>query len=136
MPDHDLTAEQRAVRSVARLAAWTLAWLASLALARFGPGQLWDSQAISWLAITANVVVGLGWVLAHAAYLRSVDELQRKIMLEAMAVALAVGLVGGFAYAAANHAELVTVEADIAFFSTLLGVVYAVASVAGTLRYR
>ena len=137
MPAHNQTMDQRATRSIGRMAVWTLAWMATLALARFGPGLLWDSQpVIGWIAIAVNLIVGVGWVFDHARYLRELDDLQRKIMLEAMAVALGVGLVGGFAYAAANNVGLIAFDANIAFFSALMGVVYAVASVVGTLRYR
>lgn len=53
-----------------------------------------------------------------------------------MAVALGVGLVGGFAYGAANSIGLIDFGANIVFFSVLMAVVYSVASVVGTLRYR
>jgi tRNA A37 threonylcarbamoyltransferase TsaD len=45
-----------------------------------------------------------------------VDELQREIMLDAIAVALGVGLVGGFSYAAASSANLLAFDANIALF--------------------
>ncbi len=137
MQAHNQTGNQRAIRNVGRLAVWTLAWLATLALAMFGPSLLWDSQPVaSWIAIAANLVTGVGWIATQAGYLRGVDELQRKIMLDAMAVALGVGLVGGFAYAAANSVNLIAYDASIAFFSALMAVVYMVAIVAGNLRYR
>jgi hypothetical protein len=56
--------------------------------------------------------------------------------MDAMAVALGVGLVGGFAYAVTDAAGLIVLEGGIAFVSALMGVVYAVASVIGTIRYR
>lgn len=81
-----------------QLALWTLAWVASLALARLGPSLLWDSQpAASWAAVAINVAVGIGWIIAHARYLRGIDEMQRKIMQDALAVTLGVGWIGGFA---------------------------------------
>ncbi len=137
MEETKQTRNQREIRSVARLAAWTFAWMVTLALARFGPDLLWDSQpVVSWIAIAANVLVGIGWVVAHASFLRGVDDLQRKIMLDAIAAALGVGLVGGFAYAVASSAGLIAVDANVAFFSILMGLVYLVAIAIGNLRYR
>ena len=109
MQAHDQTGGyQQAFRASAGLAIWTVAWTASLALARFGPVHLWDSQpAASWAAVAANLAVGIGWIVAHARYLRGIDELQRKIMQEALAVTLGVGWVGGFAYVVADAADLV-----------------------------
>lgn len=138
MRAHDYArGHQTATRASLQLAAWTLAWTASLALARFGPTEFWDSQAIpSWAAVTANLAVGIGWIFAHARYLQGIDELQRKIVQDALAVTLGIGWVGGFAYLAADSAGLIAREADIGLFAALLGVVYMCAIFIGHLRYR
>ena len=123
--------------TVLPLAIWTIAWVASLALAKFGSSGLWDSNPVlSWIAIAANVAVGIGWIVAHARYLRGVDDLQRKILMDALAIALGAGLVGGLAFSVANGAGLVSFDSDIAFVSILMGVVYIITVAVGTLRYR
>ena len=137
MQESKQTITTRANRNSLGLAIWTFAWLATLALAKFGPDVLWDSLPVAgWTLIAVNLIVGSGWIVAHARYLRGVDDLQRKIMLDAIAVALGAGLVGGFAYAAANGIDLITFDANVAFLSTLMAVVYLVAMVVGSLRYR
>ena len=129
--------DKQAFRKVVPTAIWTLIWIVSLAVARFGPDLLWDgNQVVTWVAIGVNVALGIGWIVVHARYLRRVDDLQRKILTDAMAVALGLGLVGGFAYAAADQAGLVAIDSPIAILAAFMGVVYALASVAGTLRYR
>jgi hypothetical protein len=118
---------------------WTLAWVGTLALARFGPESLWDSQgqpAASWAAVAVNVLVGAGWIVAFTRYLRALDDLQRKIVQDALAVTLGVGWVAGFGYVVADAAGLVTADLDLALFPALLGVVFVVAFVVGGLRYR
>jgi hypothetical protein len=128
---------QDSIKLTARLALWTLAWAATLALASFGPRLLWDSQPVaSWAAVATNLAVGIGWIVAHARYLRGIDELQRKIMQDALAVTLGVGWVGGFAYVVADAAGLVAYDVDIAVFPALLGVVYLIAFIVGKIRYR
>jgi len=138
VPAHNQTGgHQEAMKTTARLALWTLAWVATLALARFGPTYIWDSQPVaSWTAIATNVVVGIGWIVAHARYLRAIDELQRKIMQDAMAITLGVGWVGGFAYVVADAADLIAYEANVAIFPVLLAAVYMIAVVVGHLRYQ
>jgi hypothetical protein len=121
---------------VVQLAIWTLAWVASLALANFGPSLLWDSDVLSWIAIGVNLVAGAGWIVAHARYLRAVDDLQRKILMDALAIALGVAVVGGCAVSVAASAGLIAFQADVAFISVLSGLVYIVAVGVGTLRYR
>lgn len=127
---------QRSSTGTAQLAIWTLAWLVTLALARFGPELWWGSATLSWIAIIVNLVAGVGWMVAHARFLGTVDDLQRKILMDAMAVALGVTLVGGCAYAAAHHAGLIPWDADIALLSIAMAVVYLIGVAVGTLRYR
>ncbi len=128
---------QDSIKATARLALWTFAWVATLALARFGPISLWDSQPVaSWAAVATNLVVGVGWIVAHARFLRGIDELQRKIMQDALAVTLGVGWVGGFAYVVADAADLIAYDVGAGVFPVLLGVVYMVATLVGNVRYR
>ena len=130
-------AVERAWGSVLMLAIWTVVWIATLALAKFGPETLWDSQpVVSWIAVAVNLAAGAGWIVAHARYLRGVDDLQRKIFMDAIAVALGAGLVGGFAYSAASTAGLISFDSDIAFLSVLMSIVYLLAIAAGFVRYR
>jgi hypothetical protein len=121
-----------------RLVLWTLAWAATLALAKFGPELSWDSQqaVASWAAVAANLVVGIGWIVAFTRFLRGIDELQRKIVQDALAITLGVGWVGGFAYVVADAAGLVAYDVNLAVFPALLGVVYMIAFVVGKIRYR
>jgi hypothetical protein len=101
--------------------------VATLVLAKFGPSHLWDSQPVaSWAAVVTNLAVGIGWIVAHARFLRGIDELQRKIMQDALAVTLGVGWVGGFAYMVADAADLIAYDADIGVFATLLAAVYMI----------
>lgn len=129
--------QQKAVKSSAQLAVWTFAWTASVALATFGPGSLWDGHVVaSWAAVAVNLTMGIGWMVAHARYLRALDELQRKIMQDALAITLGVGWVGGFAYVVAKAAELVAHDAEVALLSVLMAVTYMAAIAVGHLRYR
>lgn len=130
------TAIRRDLKNTGRLALWTFLWVVTLALAMFGPDTLWNSTVMSWVALSVNLVVGGGWIIAHAAFLRGVDDLQRKIMLDAIALALGVGLVGGCAYATASTVGLISLEANIGYLSILMALVYIVAVAVGNLRYR
>jgi hypothetical protein len=134
---HNQTGDyHEANKATAGLVIWTLAWVATLALARFGPEYLWDSEPVgSWAAVVLNLAVGIGWIGAHARFLRGIDELQRKIMQDALAVTLGVGWVGGFAYVVADAAGLIAGDPNIALFPSLLAVVYMIAIVGGHLRY-
>lgn len=137
MTDDKQTETRRTSGSVLSLALWTLAWVATLALAQFGP-QLWGSQPVlTWLAIAINLAVGIGWIVAHARWLRTQDDLQRKILMDALALALGVGLVGSLAYAVASSNGLIDFDFGLAaVFPVLAGVTYMIATAVGTFRYR
>lgn len=137
MHTHPQTPNQRALGHTARLAAWTLAWVLSLALAKFGPEHLWDGNEVaSGLAIAQNVAIGIGMIVAHARFLQGIDELQRKIQMEAMAITLGTGMVGGLAYSTVSNAGLIESGAEIGPLIVLMAVVYIAAIAVGTLRYR
>ena len=127
----------RMIRNVLGLAAVTAAWVASLALANFGPEILWNHQPVpTLLAILFNVVVGAGMLFANKRYLQSLDELQRAIQLQAMAWTLGAGLVGGLAWTLLARHDLIGIEAEIAHLVMFMGAVYLAGCVAGLLRYR
>ena len=139
MHEHGETASYRDQnKTTAQLALWTLAWLVTLAAARFGPELLWGAQqqAASWVAVALNVLVGIVWIVAFARFLRALDDLWRKIMQDALAVTLGAGWVIGFAYVVANGAGLMASDPNVALFPVLLGVIYVIAVVVGRIRYR
>ncbi len=125
-------------KASARLVLWTFAWAATLALAKFGPQRLWDpsQQPASWAAVAVNLAAGVAWIVAFTRFLRALDELQRKIMLDALGITLGVGWVLGFSYVVADTAGLVARDVSIAVLPALMGVVFVAAFAAGKFRYR
>ncbi|MEU4549982.1 hypothetical protein [Nonomuraea dietziae] len=139
MQAHTTTGDyQESTKAAVRLVLWTLAWTATLAAAKFGPELWWDSQqpVASWAAVAVNLAVGIGWIVAFTRFLQRIDELQRKVMQEALAISLGAGWVGGFAYVVADAAGLITYDVNTAVLPALLGVVFVIAFAAGMIRYR
>lgn len=134
--DQHTRGQRNAIRISAQLALWTVTWAATVALARFGPAHLWDSQAASWAAVGLNLAAGVGWIVAHARYLQGLDELERKINLDALAVTLGVGFVVGLAYVTVDKAELITRDVNVALLPVLMTAVYVITIAAGRVRYR
>lgn len=127
----------RLVRNTLGLAAWTVAWVASVALAAFGPGALWNDQpAPTLVAIAFSVLVGVGMLFANKRNLQGLDELQRTIQLQAMAWSLGAGLVGGTAWTLFARHDLVGFEAEIGHLVAFMALVYLAGCIAGVLRYR
>ncbi|WP_127502047.1 hypothetical protein [Actinoplanes solisilvae] len=125
------------LKMTARFALWTVAWAATVALAKFGPQGLWDpdQRAVSWAAVAVNFAVGIGWIVAFTRLLRGLDELQRKIMQNALAVTLGVGWVVAFAYFVADAAGIAR-DVNIAVLPALMGGVFVLAFAVGKIQYR
>ncbi|MBT8083265.1 MAG: hypothetical protein KJO56_12645 [Gammaproteobacteria bacterium] len=128
--------EERARQNTVQLAMWTAAWLITMALAVFGPTFLWTSKTLSLVAILVNLVVGAFMLIANKRHLDGLDELQRKIQIDAMALALGVGLVAGLAYSTADIVEVIAFDAEISYLVMLVSVVYLLGILLGRRRYQ
>lgn len=126
----------RTRRDLLRLAGWTGAWAVTMALATFGPARMWDAPGLTLLAILLNLAIGVGMIRANIRHLGTLDEMMRRIQLEAMALALGVGVVVGMSYSLLDTTDLIAAHAEIASLVMLIGVTYLVGSVVGYWRYR
>lgn len=116
---------------------WTVGWVVTLAIATFGPTFLWDyNSGISLLFIVINTIVGAGMILMNRKYLNGLDEMQKKVAMDAMAIALGVGVVGGISYSTLDIANVIPYDAEISFVVMLISITYVVAVVVGNLRYK
>ena len=123
-------------RNTVRLAYWTSAWVATMALAAFGPRFFWDYATLPTLAaVLVNLVVGFGMIVANRRYLRGLDELHQKIFLEAGAASLGVGLVCGLSYELLENIRLIAFEPRISHLVVLMCITFLVGMVAGHRRY-
>lgn len=108
-----------------QLAIWNLLWTASMALAAFGPVFLWNKVIwISAISILINFALGLGMIRAQIQHIKSLDELQRKIQMEAMGIALGVGIIGGLSYSLLDITNVILVDAEISFLVMAISITY------------
>ncbi|MDH3399996.1 MAG: hypothetical protein OEM03_03425 [Chromatiales bacterium] len=127
----------RTRKSTRRLAYWTLAWTLSMAVAAFGPIFLWsDNNLITALAIFINLAMGIGMITANKRHLDGLDELQKKVALEAMALALGVGIVFGLGYSLIEVTHLLPLKAQISHLVILVSLTYLVGTILGNRRYK
>lgn len=116
---------------------WTLAWVLSMALIAFGPKFLWDNnESLNMIGILFNFLVGIGMILANKKHLNDLDELQRKIQLEAMAVALGIAVVAGLSYSMMDLWNLISYDAEISHLVIIIGLSYLTGTIVGNLRYK
>ena len=70
-----------------RLFIWSVVWVLATAGAAFGPKNLWNLNTfLTIIAVLIHISIGLGMIRVFKQFLLGLDELQRKIHLDAMAI--------------------------------------------------
>lgn len=126
----------RAEHHLTHLGAWTGAWVISMAVATFGPNFIWDLQALTVIAVLINFIIGIGMILANIRHLRGLDELMRRIQLEAMGLSLGIGIVLGLSYSLLDITDVITTDAEISYLVILITLVYIVSLMINKRRYQ
>lgn len=123
-------------KNTKNLAFYTTLWVVSMAFATFGPKFIWDdNKTLTFIGVFINAIFGLFMILANIKHLKGLDELQKKIHLEGMALALGVGVVGGFSYSLLDTTNLIAQDAEISFLVILIALTYLVTVIIGQKRY-
>ena len=131
----DSTAQTK--KNTKRLFFWSVIWVLATAGVSFGPKNLWNFN--TWLTIIAVLIhigLGLGMIRVFKQYLKGLDELQRKIQLDAMALSLGIGLVLGSSYEMLEDIKLIPFEPEIPHLLILMSLTYVVGTVLGNRKYQ
>jgi hypothetical protein len=131
----DITAQTK--KNTLRLFFWTGAWVLATAGAAFGPRFLWDFNTLpTVLGVLIHISIGFGMIRVFKQYLLGLDELQRKIQLDAMALTLGVGMVVGVSYELLEDIKLITFEPEISHLILLMCLTYCIGIILGNRRYQ
>ena len=123
--------------STIRLARWTGLWVAATALMSFGPVFLWNKAVVFTLfAVGLSVAVGAGMILANKNYLAELDELQRKVYLDAMAITVGVAVIVPIPYKVLEKYAVIPFHADVEHLMMLMSLTFVVSLIYGTRRYQ
>ena len=143
----DITAQTK--KNTLRLFFWTVAWvLATAGWAGISTSAVFEQIAIGSknlfnfktlpiiIAVLVHIGLGLGMLRAFKQYLLGLDELQRKIQLDAMALSLGVGLVLGCSYELLKDIKLIPFDPEIPHLLILMSLTYVVGAVLGHRKYQ
>jgi hypothetical protein len=129
--------QSRIRANVRRLAYWNGAWVAATALMAFGPKFLWNrALGFTLLAVGLDIAVGVGMILSTKRHVMELDELQRKVYLNALGITVGVALIAGIPFSVMDTYHVIPFKADIAHLVILMGLTFFVSFVYGTRRYR
>ena len=124
-------------KSRLHLLRWTVAWVATTALAGLGPGLIWDYATLpTILAILVNLGIGFRMILQIKRYVQALDELGQKIFLNAASITLGVGIVCGPSYTLLASQKLISFQPEIGHLIMLMALTFLAANYAGTRKYR
>tara|TARA_B100001750_G_scaffold184847_1_gene153778 strand:- start:38 stop:463 length:426 start_codon:yes stop_codon:yes gene_type:complete len=124
-------------KNTLRLFFWTVAWVLATAGAAFGPKSLWDFNTLpTILGVLIHIGIGFGMIRVFKQYLLGLDELQRKIQLDAMALSLGIGLVLGSSYELLEDIKLIPFQPEIPHLIILMSLTYVVGCVLGHRKYQ
>jgi len=123
--------------NVLRLFLWNGAWVAATALMTFGPRFFWNRTLLfTLLAVSLDVAVGVGMILANIKYIAELDELQRKVQLDSMGITLGVALIAGTPLSVMDAYHVIPFHVDIAYLLILMSLTFAISNLYGTRRFR
>ncbi len=129
--------EQETAETTKRLGFWTFAWVATMAVATFGPKFLWaGNNTMTIVAILVNLAIGFGMIFAHKRHVLSLDELQQKVQVQTMAFTLGVAVVVGLAYSNLDVSNIISFDAEISHLVILIGLTYMTGLFIAMRRYR
>lgn len=128
--------DSRSIRDNLVMVLWVFIWMASMTVAdKAALYDWWPDGWLTILAVAVNVLLGLAMIAAFMRLLRGMDDLQRKIQLEALSFALGISLVGCAAYSL-----LVTwgyiLDEEVSDIFMLMCVSYSASVLFGVWRYR
>ncbi|MDB9954454.1 hypothetical protein OAD49_02720 [Flavobacteriaceae bacterium] len=127
--------EERKKRTI-RLAIWTWTWVATLAVATFGPKFIWENSTLwTTLALCINLLNGVLMILANRSLFNHYDELERKIQLESMGLTLGATVVVGLSYSLLDQTNLITSNSEISYLIMFMSVTYFITLLINRKRY-
>jgi len=103
----------------------------------FGPKFLWNrALGFTLLAVALDVAVGVGMIVATISHVMELDELQRKVYLNALGITVGVAVIAGVPYSVMNSYHVIPFPSDVAHLVMLMSLTFVVTFVYGTRRYR
>lgn len=120
-----------------KLAWWTWSWVATLAIATFGPKFIWDDHTVLTIfSVLVNLVNGIWMIVANRNLMNHYDELEKKIYLEAMGLTLGLSVIVGLTYSLLDQVDIIAQDAQIGFLVMFMGVTYMISVLVNARRYR
>jgi hypothetical protein len=118
------------------LLGWVFAWVVSLAILSAGVNNLWDNVLITKIGLFINFAIGVGMIIANKNLFKYLDELQKKIHFESMALTLGLTVVVGLVYEISFDFGVINSEPEFEYLVFFICFSYMSSLVVNSLRYK
>jgi hypothetical protein len=126
----------RDIRNANIVNMWALAWAATLALTSFLSGYEWYSSTTpTMIGFVVHTGIGLAMFFAYKRFLRELDEMERKIQLDALAASVGITVIGFSAYSILEKAGFVP-DLKPSYLIVLIALTYIAGIIIGRVRYQ
>ena len=125
----------RDLKNANRVNLWGLAWAFSLLVVTYAAKQDWlDSILLISLAFLAHTAIGITMVLTFRHMLKELDEMEKKIQLDALALSVGITIICFSSYSLLAKAEVVP-SLNSAYLVMLMALTYIAGIMIGRVRY-
>jgi hypothetical protein len=126
----------RDIRNANFVNLWALAWAVTLGLTSYLSDYPWYASTIPTLiGFVVHTGIGLGMFFAYRRFLRELDEMERKIQLDALAGSVGVTIVSFSAYSILEKAGYLP-DLKPSYLIALIGFTYMAGIIFGRVKYQ
>ncbi len=126
---------ERDIKNANKVNLWALAWAGSLLIFHYGSEESWfTSVVLIVIAALTNMAIGVGMVLAYKKLLKELDEMERKIQLDSLALSVGITIISFSGYSILQDVTAIP-ELEPSHMIMLMSVTYIVGIITGRIRY-
>ena len=126
----------RDIKNANRVNLLAFAWMMTLLLSSISNEYQWfDSILAIIVAFVLHTGIGILMVFSFRKFLKELDDLERKIQLDALALSVGVTIISFSSFSILSKAGLIA-ELDQSALIVLMALTYMVGIIAGRIKYR
>ncbi len=126
----------RDIRNANLVNLWIFAWAVTLAVISLLSKYEWYSSLLPIsIGFVINTGLALGVIFAYKRFLKDLDEMERQIQLESLALSVGVTFAGFSSYSILDQADVLP-DLNPAYLIALMSLTYMAGLIIGRIRYR
>lgn len=120
--------DQRLNKISKTLFLWTALWMLSVAALAFGPKLFWQfNTTVTLVVIVINLALGIKMLVVNKQHFDNMDDMQKKIHFNAMAISLGITMILGVVYGLLEPAGLIEETPNPSNLLFVMGITYLIA---------